>query len=190
LTTENRAAFARRLGVERSTVTRWAETGQIVSDDGRSVDVEASIQRLHDTGGARPDVAARHADTRAARKAEKSGNDGQPAPQANASDSIGNSYQAARAVKEKYNALQAKLEYERQAGNLIPREDVDFALNAIGAAVRARLEVMADQIGPILAPINDLDEVHAVLSEHLRGVLASIADDLHHQESSIGRNQA
>jgi len=187
MATETRAAFARRMNVTNQAVTKWAAQGRIVID-GKHVDVEKSIQLLRETSGARPDLEERNAADKAARLAEKAGSDGRAAT--NASDSIGNSYQAARAVKEKYNALQAKLEYERQAGNLIPREDVDFALNAIGAAVRARLEVMADQIGPILAPINDLDEVHAVLSEHLRGVLASIADDLHHQESSIGRNQA
>lgn len=179
MTTVSRAEFARLMGVNKSTVTRWAEKGQIVVESGQ-VNVEASRERLRETGGARPDVADRHA----AERGQKVGA-GETAPAASAApaaaqpdDRVGNSYQAARAVKEKYNALQAKLEYERQMGNLIPKEDVDAALKALGASVRARLDVLPDQLAPVVAPVTDLDEVHAVLAEHLRAVLAGISDDL------------
>ena len=181
MTTVTRAEFARLQGVNKSTVTRWAEKGQIVTASGM-VDVEASRQRLAETGGARPDVAERHAAERGAAVKVGAG-DTAPAPMAaQADDRVGNSYQAARAVKEKYNALQAKLEYERQMGNLIPKEDVDAALKALGASVRARLDVLADQLAPVVAPVADLDEVHAVLSEHFRAVLAGISDDLARHE--------
>lgn len=186
MTTESRAAFARRLGVNRSTVTRWAETGRVVLA-GDAVEIAASLQKLKDTGGARPDVAERHAAGRAAAKVG-AGDTPPVAPprETTSGDSVGNSYQTARAVKEKYNALQAKLDYERQLGNLIPKEDVDLALATMGAAVRSRLDVLADQIAPIVAPVTDLNEVHALLSEQHRLVLAGIADDLQRQEAALG----
>ncbi len=191
MSTETRADFARRLGVNRSTVTRWAEIGRIVMD-GDAVDVEASLQRIKDTGGARPDVAERHAAGRAVSAQKVGAGDTAPpasmppAPGADPSDKVGNSYQAARAVKEKYAALAAKLEYERSVGNLIPKDDVDQALKAFAAATRARLDVLADQLAPILAPVADLGEAHALLAEHARLVLAGIADDMARAEAALG----
>lgn len=179
MTTEARAAFARRLNVNRSTVTRWAETGRIVLA-GDGVEVEASLRRLQETGGARPDVAARHAEGRAGKVG--AGDTAPPAasaPSAESSgDRIGNSYQAARAVKEKYSALKAKADYEQQIGNLIPRDDVDAALRTFAASVRARLDVMPDQLAPLVAPVTDLGEAHAILAGHARAMLAEVAADL------------
>src|SRR5574337_1226193 len=65
VTIESRAAFARRLGVARSTITRAAQNGRLVLI-GEEIDVEASLARWHATAGARSDVAARHAAQRGA----------------------------------------------------------------------------------------------------------------------------
>ena len=189
MTTVTRAEFARRMGVNKSTVTRWAEKGQIVLA-GKGVDADASWQRLQDTGGARPDVADRHA---AERGSKVGSGDTAPAqlsaPAAQqAEDRVGNSYQAARAVKEKYAALGAKLDYERAVGNLIPKEDVDLALRSFAASVRAKLDVVADQIAPLVAPVSDLDEVHALVSEHMRGILTAVADDMSRAAVAAGKS--
>lgn len=183
-----RAEFARLMGVNKSTVTRWAEKGQIVLASGQ-VDVEASQQRLRDTGGARPDVAERHAAGRGAAVPGPKVGAGDTAPPAappTQDDRVGNTYQAARAVKEKYAAMQAKLDYEKAVGNLIPKDDVDIALKAFATATRARLDTIADQLAPVLAPVADIAELHALLAEHLRLALAGIADDLHRAEAAMG----
>ena len=183
-----RAEFARLMGVNKSTVTRWAEKGQIVLASGQ-VDVEASQQRLRDTGGARPDVAERHAAGRGAAVPGPqpgarvgAGDTAPPAPD----ERVGNTYQAARAVKEKYAAMQAKLDYEKAVGNLIPKEDVDLALKTFATATRARLDTVADQLAPVLAPVADIAELHALLAEHLRLAQSGIADDLHRAEAALG----
>lgn len=189
---ETRADFARRLGVNRSTITRWVETGRVVLS-GALIDVEASQQRLAETGGARPDVAERHAAERAAKGATVGAGDTPPpaAPPASdaasRADGVGNSYQAARAVKEKYAALHAKLEYEQALGNLIPKGDVDLALRSFAASVRAKLDVLPDQISPLVAPVSDLDEVHALLAEHCRGILSAVADDMGRAATAAGQ---
>lgn len=180
------------MGVNRSTVTRWAEKGQIVLS-GDKIDVEASQQRLRDTGGARPDVAERHAAGRGAAVpgqkvpewTQRAGA-GDTAPPAAPDDRVGNTYQAARAVKEKYAAMQAKLDYEKAVGNLIPKEDVDLALKTFATATRARIDTLPDQLAPLLAPVSDLGEIHALLAEHLRLALAGIADDMHRAEAALG----
>lgn len=196
MTLETRADFARRLGVNRSTITRWVDTGRVVLS-GAMIDVEASQQLLADTGGARPDVADRHAAERAA----KVGAGGTAPPTATPpasppgdssgrADGVGNSYQAARAVKEKYAALHSKLEYEQALGNLIPKADVDLALRNFGASVRARLDVLPDQLAPLLAPVTDLDEIHALLAEHARGILLAVADDMGRAATAAGQGAA
>ena len=58
---ENAAAFARRLGVNRSTVSRAIADGRLIAVDGW-LDVAANLQRWQDTKtGARPDVATQRA---------------------------------------------------------------------------------------------------------------------------------
>lgn len=184
MTTITRAEFARQMGVNKSTVTRWAEKGQIVLS-GSGVDVEASRQRLHETGGARPDVANRHAVARG-KAVGAVETPAPPTPPSSTEDKVGNSYQAARAVKEKYAALAAKLDYERSLGNLIPKDDVDTALRSLGASVRAKLDVLPDQLAPILVAVTDLDEIHALLAEHCRGVLSAVADDMKRAAEAAG----
>lgn len=166
-----RADYARRRGVNRSTVTRWIEQGRVVLDGDR-IDVAASDARLGETGGARPDVAARHAATRSAPSPAASGSPQPPA--ADSTARIGNTYQAARAVREKYAALSAQADYEKMIGNLLARDDVELAMKSIGAAVRAALEVLPDQTAPLVAPVSDLHEVHALIADACRNVLHNL----------------
>jgi hypothetical protein len=63
--TETPAAFARRLGVHKSTVCRAIQAGRLIVTGGM-LDVADSLQRWEDTKpGTRPDVLARHAAKRA-----------------------------------------------------------------------------------------------------------------------------
>lgn len=62
---ETRAQFARRIGRDRSSVTRMAQKGLLVLTDAGHVDVEPSLARLAASGGLRPDVAERNAANRA-----------------------------------------------------------------------------------------------------------------------------
>ena len=92
---------------------------------------------------------------------------------------------AARAVKEKYAALKAKADYEQQIAHLIPREDVDAAMRHLGAAVRSAMDVFPDQTAPLVAPVSNMDEVHSLLSEACRSVLAGIDDALARQQAAL-----
>lgn len=186
---EPRADFARRQNVNRSTVTRWAETGRIVLA-GDGVDVEASLRRLAETAGARPDVAERHAAARGgALPTAAAGSPPPSAPSPAPDDRIGNSYQAARAVKEKYAALKAKADYETQIGNLIRREDVEAAFRAVGGAVRAALDVMPDQVAPVIAPVTDLEDAHALLTEAGRSILNGVHDAIKRAQAELRQTE-
>lgn len=191
-----RKRFADRLGVNRSTVTRWADAGRLVLAEHGHVEVEASLQRLRDTSGGRDDVAARHAANRGAAIPEHHHGE-KNAPEAAKNEmarmaTAGNeratgaeSRSDAQARKESAAADLLEIELAVKRGSLIPKEDVDAALKSFAASVRSRLDVLADQLSPVVAPVADLDEVHALLSEHARGVLSGVADDMARAATSM-----
>lgn len=195
------AEFAARQGWHRSTVTRLKQAGRLVMQGGR-VDVVASLARIEETGGMRFDVAERHAAQRAQQESQKTAvapsagsgeGEGQgagpvapPAPDA----VMGERRSDAQARKEAALADKAEMEVQQMRGALIPKEDVDAALRAFGASVRAKLDVLPDQIAPLLAPVSDMDEIHALLAEHCRGILSAVADDMSRAATAAGQGVA
>lgn len=181
------AAFANLQGWHKSTVTRLKQAGRLVMVGGR-VDVLASMKRIEETGGMRDDVAERHATERAQKTAatgraqvgegKDAGESEKSDPAAEDQGGRGETRANAQARKEAAQADLAEMEVRQKRGELIPKADVDLALRSFGASVRAKLDVVADQIAPLVAPVSDLDEVHALVSEHMRGILTAVADDM------------
>lgn len=168
--------FARHIGVARSYVTALKQAGRLVMTDTGLVEVEASLALIAKTADPnRDDVTQRHAAQRETPTA--------PPPADSAHDKIGNSYQAARAVKEKYAALNAKLDYEKNSGDLIPKADVDFVLNDYGATLRGMMENLADRLAPVVYPLTTLEETHAALEEAAAAILAEISEAMQRRAS-------
>lgn len=193
---ESKSAFAARLGKAPSYVTRLKDDGRLVlADDGKSVDVAASLRLIEQTAGNRPDVTDRWNNARSAKSmADVGGATTSPektpqrhTAQADAAEKIGSSLQAARAVKEKYAAMTAKVEYEKLMGNLIAREDVDAVLRFVGATVRSLLDVFPDQYAPVLCATTDIHETHAALSDACRAVLDDIGLAIERQKTAIAK---
>lgn len=157
--------FARRQGWSPSYVTELKKADRLVmSEDGR-VNVEASIAKIKETEDPnREDVRARHAKTR----------DGQQ-PDPEKPDIAAESYSRSRAVKERFLALTAKLEYEQKSGALLKAEEVRSAAAEIGSILRSNLENLPDLIAPALAAETDENRVHALLIEHIENTLQQIA---------------
>jgi len=188
MTTATQADFARLMGVNRSTVTRtWKQAGRLVMV-GDLVDVEASQARILATADlARSDVSTRHAETRGAAIGQgiapiKVGVDDTPPtatekpatpPIDRPHDAIRNSYQAARAVKEKYAALSAKAEYERVIGLLLPRQDVDQALDDLVATVRSGLENLPHRAAGQLVG-KEYDAILALLKQEVVDMMSEM----------------
>jgi hypothetical protein len=194
------AEFAKAQGWNRSTVTRLKQAGRLVMD-GKLVDPVASLVRIRDTGGMRFDVAERHAEQRAqqdgqnatvvpsAGTGEGEGQGaapiGQPAPDLAVSG--GERRADAQARKESALADMAEMDVRQKRGELIPRDDVDAALRSFGASVRAKLDVLPDQLAPLVAPVADMDEIHALLAEHCRSILSAVADDMSRAAMAAGQ---
>lgn len=200
-TTATQADFARLMGVNRSTVTRtWKQAGRLVMV-GDLVDVEASRARILATADlARSDVAERHAAERGAAVGQgvetvKVGagdtatarSEALP-PTTPAIDHIGNSYQAARAVKEKYAALSAKAEYERLIGDLLPRQDVNQALDDLVATIRSGLENLPHRAAGQLVG-KDYDAIIALLKQEVVDMMSEMHKSARQQLATLtGQN--
>ena len=171
------AEFARIQKWDRSYVTRLKQAGRLVMREDR-VDVQASQALIAQTATPhRDDVVARHAENRGASPPETTPATPPTAssepPAAPDADRAGNSYQAARAVKEKYQALAAKADYERQIGQLIDIQEVEQAFKTVGAQIRSLMETFPDQVAPLVAPVATLEDCHALLTEQCRNVLVN-----------------
>lgn len=167
---ETQAQFARRLGVNRSTVNRHIAAGRVVVV-GKRIDVEPSLARLAQVTGTRPDVAARHA---AARGPVES----PPQPQApSPAYALEEGPDGASGERAHYKALamqfendQIKLEMALRRGVRLPLADVKREAAALGAVLRAALERLVDQTAPRLAVMTATPARAALIHAELRQV--------------------
>lgn len=176
MTTATQAAFARQIGVVRSHVTALKKAGRLVMV-GDKVDVEASKDRIAATADpGRDDVVARHAASRASQ--------GQP-PAVQERDPVGNSYQAARAVKEKFLALSAKRDYELSCGKLMQAAEVVSAVESAAVTLRTRLEAWPDTMAANLGGHLDEAQRRALLAEAVEELLTGLVSEFNRMTRTI-----
>ena len=122
-------------------------------------------------------VADRHAAARAvAPQPYDAGSQDEPAPRAQPTErdaAIGSSYQQARAVKEKFFALEAKRAYEVAIGTLRDAREVEGLVATAMVEIRQRLENLATSIAPIVAAQADEATVRATLRDAFEHTLKS-----------------
>lgn len=82
----------------------------------------------------------------------------------------------ARAVREKYAALLAKIEYEERVGKLIDKDGVVTAAHSMHKVLRDSLLVIPDRIAAQLAAETDAAAVHQMLETELRNTLEQVAN--------------
>lgn len=176
------AGLARILGVKPQAVTALRHAGRLVlTDDGQRVLVEASQQRLAATADpSKAGVVARHAAARQSKVGEGAAQPpvAPPAPTHAASepgDRIGNTYQASRAVRERYLAMEAKRAFEVAIGKLMDADEVASVVAAATTTLRTRLESLPDVLGPQLAAIHDEGQVRAIIAEAIEHALEEAA---------------
>lgn len=180
---ESKAAFARRLGVNKSTVTRAAEAGRLVLTPRGKVDVEKSLERWHATKGARGDVEARHAEKRGADIPEaapggKNAQNGQKTAgtESGAADvppcvePAGGSRARYKLAALHYENQSIKLEMAMRRGLRYPLALVKQEAGGIGATMRAAIERIIDQTAPRLAVMRDDAERRRLIDAEVRRV--------------------
>lgn len=182
MTLETRADFARRMEWHRSSVTRAVDDGRVVLCNGM-VDVEASLKKIealaspyaHHRAHAlqlEEDRTAKNAPTPPAEPPEVT------KAKSESLDALNLRLKTAEADKREHEADIARMDREFKAGNLLAREDVEFALDNYGATLRGLLENIADRMAPMIQPLQTLEEVHAALNSMAQEVLQTMHDQL------------
>lgn len=176
MTTETRADFARRLGWNRSSVTRAVQDGRVVLVGDR-VDVDASLAKIEAMASPSAHHRAHVLQMEEARTAKQPTADLPPAV-VEGIEQLNLRLKRAEANKREHEADMARMERETMAGNLIAREDVDFTLADFGATLRSLMESLPDRLAPVVHPLQSLEETHAALSEAAQDVLQTVHDQL------------
>lgn len=168
---ETQAQFARRLGVNRSTINRHIAAGRVVVV-GKRIDVEPSLARLAQVTGTRPDVAARHAAARTPEALPPQPQAPSPAHEPLDDNTDGASFDRARykAAAMQFENSQIKLEMALRRGVRLPLADVKREAAALGAVLRAALERLVDQTAPRLAVMTATPARAALIHAELRQV--------------------
>ena len=163
------AAFARRIGVSASMVTKHKKNGRLVLDEKGRVIVAESIKRIAAT--ADPSHARKTQGAPASKSAGAEKAAGESPEQAPAE----RSYLNARAKSEHFKAESAELEYRKAAGELMVAAEVVAALSDAATALRNRLESLPDTLAPQLAAEKDEQQIRALLAEYVEHTLSDLA---------------
>ncbi len=173
MTTVTQSDFAALIGNDKSYISRLKQAGRLVLTADGMVDVEKSQALIAATADpSRPAQSAIQTQARADAVAES------PRQERAAPDAIGNSFAAAKAVREKYNALTAKAEYEQLIGKLVDADEARLFAADLAASFRGALEILPDRIAPELVPLTDTEAVRAVLVEAFEHALTDLADKI------------
>ena len=197
--TLTKSAFAEYLGLKPSYISALVKAGRLVLDgEGRAarVKVAESLALIEATTAGRFDVARRHAAARA-RRAQT----GEGIPQVRSTSENGSKRDSddgdsgmmvetksridARARKEIAQADQEEMKAAQMARDLTKVDFVKAALGDAGATVRALCDVYPDQHAAPLSAMSDISDVHAYLSETMRGFLIEFCAQIESLEEKI-----
>jgi hypothetical protein len=191
----NQTEFAKHIGVTQGYIAQLKNAGRLVMQ-GSMVNVDESKKLITDTKDpGKAGVEERHQKEREQKQDGKAAS-AQTGPAINDMTRIefddaigrqlhqtmddtttlaGSAYQKARAMREKYNAMQAKIAYEKEVGLLLVAHDVKLAVADGDAIIRNRLESMPEMLAPQLAAISDEQKIRAMLADQVEYLLGELS---------------
>ena len=175
----SQADFARHIGKTPGYITQQKDAGRIVMQ-GRMVNVEESVKLLDETRDpSKIGVVERHDREREQKQASQpvSGTAGHLLD--DMTGKAGSAYQQARAMKEKYAAMQAKIAYEKEVGILLVAQDARLAVADGDAIIRNRLESLPDMLAPQLAAEMDEQKIRTLLMDHIEHLLSELSQSFY-----------
>ncbi|WP_433693233.1 hypothetical protein [Paraburkholderia phenoliruptrix] len=185
----NQSQYAARHGVSPKTVTKWKERGWLVFA-GDEVDVEASDANVKRYRTKAAEVVSQSAEgkskgkttagvTRGLRKVTM--REGETPAEAAVRQLVATganmNVDEAKRVKENYLALQAQLEYDRDAGLVVDVADVAKAVGDEYAKVRTRLLAIPAEHAPRLQLLKSAVELQDALHEIIVEALEELTRD-------------
>jgi hypothetical protein len=168
------AAYAKRKGVTPQYINKLVQRG-VIRKIGRMIDPKQADAAIR-----RSSVSPERSKLRATGKKTSSSRPKKPTKKAQGSpkpDSATKSLTAAKAMRENFQAKIAELDYEKQIGNLLPREQVVIAEQRKNANIRTQFRKLARSVAPMLSRVSDPAEVENLLREEIDVVLNQLARD-------------
>jgi hypothetical protein len=141
--------FAKLICQSRQHVSKLKQAGRLVLD-GKLVDVAASIKRIAETEGGRPDVAERHAQQRSAPAA--------PPAEIGLGEQAEGSRAKFKAMAMHFENQSIKLEMALRRGLRFDKAALKDEAHGLGNTLRAALERLIDQTAPRLAMLKTRNE--------------------------------
>lgn len=168
--------FAAIREVDVSAICRWRQEGRLVlAEDGESILVDASMARLD----AMVDPArGRHAESTKRRLGAIGGNSG--------GEGTGINYAEQAAREKRARATLAELDLAKQAGNLVPRAEVEQLVAGVAVAAREALLALPGRLSAELYAAGSVAAVEELLLAELRRVCEQLAADA---EAGLQRDQ-
>ena len=162
----NQAEFARTINRSEAYITELKQAGRLVFfPDSQEIDADASVKRMLATKDITKQGVVDH-------NAEQRGGDTLDFTERNLQAS--GAYAQARALREKYNALAAKKDYEIAVGNLLHIDEVKFVIAQGDGIIRDRLESLPDILAPQLALEISEVEIKAIVQRHINGIIENL----------------
>lgn len=176
MTTESKSAFARRLGVAPSYVTKLAQAGRLIVIDGQ-IEVETSLALIETTKDPnRDDVRQRHAQARDEKRqgrpaavppASEPKRPTKEAPQPAAQPMLkaASAFREARADRTHYQARTVEMRVAHSQGKLVDVAVIRQCAANDGAMLRNLMENLPDAGAPRLVAVRDPARAARILNE-------------------------
>jgi hypothetical protein len=150
--------YARRRSVALAAVQKAIESGRISLQPDGSIDPELADRQREDNTRLGPSSILK-----AAQNTNNRTRDGAP------------QYAEARAERERYAALLAKLEYEERAAALVSVHEVQAEIFKAFRELRDRMLNIPDRVAAMIAAASDPAKVHEILAAEIRSTLDDFA---------------
>ena len=158
MSTLSMRAYARHRAVALSAVQKAIETGRISTQPDGSIDPQlADRQWEENTRCGAPSIVK-----------------GAPGT-VNGSGYGASQYTEARAERERYRALLAKIEYEERVGKLVSSEEVEAEAFQTFRQFRDRMLNIPDRVAAMIAAETDPAKVYEILASEVRAALNDFA---------------
>ena len=164
----SQAEAARRLGVSANAVNKLVKAKKIPLINGR-----VPIAVLGDVLAQKLDPSRSKILQNAAKASAANG--AEPSTAAPISGALVLDYATAKAQREHYEGLRAKLEYERRCGELVELERVRGAAYRIGRLTRDTLLAIPAKVATELANVSDHWQIEQTLAAALRKALDDVS---------------
>lgn len=169
------AEYARRRGVDPTTVRDAVRAGRITLIDGKIDEEVANIQWARNT---RARVTAKPANGGQAIEAAPPVAPPQAQPGPTVAPLVETAYTDARAKRERAEAERAELEVGRLAGRLVELQTVEAGVFEVVRGLRDRVMASTAEAASAVLGLADVREIELALAEQLRAAFGNFEGDL------------